>query len=214
MQIAAVKKLFSTHSRLATIVVTGMTIASFGSAANATPYSTSGASTQFSLGDQLGIFSVYDVLQIGGASGSINPNTDIALNTLKFTVGPNSFFPGNYSFKFNETVTVGSTTANLTVPFNLSVGASDVLSILGGTTTLSILVGGNIWSLVVDQLTLKPSVNSFGVGSETASLMAHVTESPAATPLPAALVLFGTGLGAMGLFGRRKKSKVGVVSQG
>jgi hypothetical protein len=60
---------------------------------------------------------------------------------------------------------------------------------------------------VVDPLTIGPNYG----GSQTASLYAHVTES-SATPLPAALVLFGSGLGAMGLFTRRRKAKVYPVS--
>jgi hypothetical protein len=41
-------------------------------------------------------------------------------------------------------------------------------------------------------------------GSMTANLTAQVSD-PAATPLPPALLLFGTGLGVMALFGKRKR---------
>jgi len=71
--------------------------------------------------------------------------------------------------------------------------------IVGGAT-LSILVGSDLWTLVVDGLTL----SNDGSGPISASLTAQVSES-AVTPLPAALVLFGSGLGALGLFGRRRK---------
>jgi hypothetical protein len=38
------------------------------------------------------------------------------------------------------------------------------------------------------------------------------TSSPAVVPLPAALPLFATGLGAMGLFGWRRKKKAQAVA--
>jgi hypothetical protein len=95
----------------------------------------------------------------------------------------------------------------LVVPFNLSINTSDTLSIVGGTT-LSFLVGSNVWNLVVNGLTIGPD----GGGSEIGNLTAQISEHAATTPLPAALVLFGSGLGALGLFGRRRKSRASVVS--
>jgi hypothetical protein len=49
-------------------------------------------------------------------------------------------------------------------------------------------------------------------GSEIGYLTARISEAPAATPLPAALVLFGSGLGAMGIFARRRKAKACAVA--
>ena len=57
-----------------------------------------------------------------------------------------------------------------------------------------LMTGGTFESVV-----LTSSGNEF----EFADLM----DSPAPTPLPAALPLFATGLGAMGLFGWRRKRK-------
>jgi hypothetical protein len=50
--------------------------------------------------------------------------------------------------------------------------------------------------------------NNFGV----TSLDATVTVNSAATPLPAALPLFATGIGAMGLIGWRRKRKAQAVA--
>jgi hypothetical protein len=195
------------NTKLLTAILAGSLLVSIAPAANALTYSTSGSSTQFSLGDTLGIASPYDILEVLGTSGTITgtgPST-ITLNTLVFTAGPNAITPANYvnQFSFTEYVTINTGTAggtgSLTVPFNLSINTSDTLSIVGGT--LSILVGSSVWNIVVNPLTLLPNSG----GSEIALLTAQVSDPPA-TPLPAAVVLFGSGLGAIELLRRRRKA--------
>jgi hypothetical protein len=182
--------------------IVGAVLVSFGSAANALTYSTSGSPTQISLGDTIG--SAYDKLTVLGASGTIsaNPST-ILLNTLNFTAGVNAVIPAVYNntFSFSETVTIGTGSGTLVVPFNLSINYSDTLTVVGGTT-LSILVGANLWNIVVNGLTIGPNPG----GTQIGYLYAQVSD-PMTTPLPAALVLFGSGLGAIGLFSRRKKAR-------
>jgi hypothetical protein len=191
------------NSKMAAVVIAGSALLSFAPAANAVPYSTTGSSTLFSLGDAIGTASNYDQLQVLGTTGSIDSDpTSITLNTLIFTAGYNANVPADYNnvFSFTESMTIGTGTGTLIVPFNLSINYSDTLTIVGGTT-LSILVGSNIWNVVVNGLTIGPNSG----GSETGYLTAQVSDPPAATPLPAALVLFGTGLGVMGFFGWRSK---------
>ena len=182
--------------------IVGAVLVSFGSAANALTYSTSGSPTQISLGDTIG--SAYDKLTVLGASGTIsaNPST-ILLNTLNFTAGVNAVIPAVYNntFSFSETVTIGTGSGTLVVPFNLSINYSDTLTVVGGTT-LSILVGANLWNIVVNGLIIGPNPG----GTQIGYLYAQVSD-PMTTPLPAALVLFGSGLGAIGLFSRRKKAR-------
>ena len=173
--------------------------------ARALSYSTSGSTTQFSLGDTLGTASNFDILQVVGIPQTpIGPTTStITLNELIFTAGPNALVPATYSnFSFRESVTIGTSTATLTVPFSLTINTSDTLTIAGGTT-LSIPVGSNVWNIVVNGLTIGPN----GGGSEIGFLTAQVSDPPAATPLPAAFVLFGSGLGAMELVRRRRRAQ-------
>jgi len=204
--LTAARKKFSGNSKLITAIVAGATFILFAPVANALTYTASGAATQLSLGDTLG--TDYDKLQVIGLQGAIAPNTTIQLNKLIFTAGVNATTPANYNnmYSFTESITIGSNSGTLVVPFNLSINYSDTLTIAGGTA-LSILVGANLWNLVINGLTLGPNSG----GSQVGYLTAQVTESAAATPLPAALVLFGSGLGAIGLFGRRRKQKSSAV---
>jgi hypothetical protein len=201
------RNLVAAPSKVAAAIVAGAMVVSFGSAANALNYSTTGSATQISLGDTLG--TGFDMLDILGAGGPITSGSPITLNTLRFTAGVNATEPAVYNgvYSFTETVTIGSNSGILTVPFNLSINYSDTLTVVGGAQ-LSILVGANLWNLVVNGLTIGPNSG----GSQIGYLTAQVSSSPAATPLPAALVLFGSGLGAIGLFGRRRKSKTSAVS--
>jgi hypothetical protein len=190
----AAANIFKAHLKMAATIVAGATFLSFAPAAHAVSYnySTSGAVEPLFLGNTLGI------LVAGGTFGSTTNN--ILLNQLVFAATPGA--PATYNnLSFQEQVTISaggaSGTQTLVVPFSLSVGSSDTLTIAG--TSLSILVGANLWNIVVDGLTI--------VSPGVANLYAQVSESPAATPLPAAVVLFGSGLGAMGLFARRRKRK-------
>jgi hypothetical protein len=192
--------------------VAGAVLVSSGPAANAVTYSTSGALTAtndftlYQLGDTIG--SSFDQLKVAGVTGTVDQNAPIVLNNLTFTAGVNATVPAaNQNFSFTENVTIDGVTATVTVPFKLSIDYADTLNVLGGTT-FSMLVGANYWNIVLSALTMGPN----GGGALTANLMAQISDPPAATPLPAALLLFGSGLGAMGLFGRRRKLKASAVA--
>ena len=216
---SSASRLTSANSKLAAAIVASVILASSVPAANAITYSTTGSATQFSLGDTLGTASNYDILQILPYSGTITgtgPST-ITLNKLIFTAGPNATVPQNYinnpNFTFTESITINTATANgtqsLTVPFNLSINYSDTLTIVGGITKISIPVGSSIWNIVVNALTIGP--NPGGPG-EIGFLTAQVSDPPGTTPLPAAFVLFGSGLGAFELLRRRKKAQTCAAS--
>lgn len=186
---------------LRTMVVAVATFLSFQHAAHAVSYSTSGATTQQGLGNQLGTASTFDWLQIDKAAGDITSNT-IVLNKLTFTAGVNATVPAVSSGSFSELVTIGGTTATLVVPFTISIDYSDMITILGGQM-LSLQVGTDIWKLVVNGLTIGPNSG----GPQWANLTAQLS-STAATPLPAAALLFGSGLGGMAFLRWRRQKKI------
>ena len=191
---------------MASFVVATAALVSFAPAAHAVSYSTSGLLQPLTgLGDTIG--SQYDTLGVSGYSGTLSEGT-IKLNLLSFTAGVNAIVPQVYNnvYSIAETMTVGSgTPQQLTVPFNLNISYSDTLTIVGGTT-LSFLDGGTLWQVVVNGLTLGPNPG----GTMTGWLTAQVTDRPAGVsqaPLPAALPLFASGLGAMGMLSWWRKRK-------
>ena len=97
----------------------------------------------------------------------------------------------------------GAASQTLNIPFDLHIDYSDTLTIPAGQT-LSFLVGASLWTLVVNGLTIGPNPGISQIG--------YLTAQVTATPLPAALLLFGSGLGAMGLFGRRRKVKASAAA--
>jgi hypothetical protein len=198
---AIVSKRVIANATLASAVVVGAALISFVPAANALTYSTSGAPEQFALGDTL--HTQYDKLIINPSSGTLVDGGTITLNSLTFIAGVNATVPQFYSniSSISETIKVGTSTQPLVIPFNLNISYSDTLTIIGGTT-LSFLDGTSIWNIVVNGLTIGPNSG----GPMYANLTAQVSD-PVATPLPAALLLYATGLGAMGLFGWRRKRK-------
>ena len=200
-----VRKIFAAHSKMAVAVVAGAALLAFAPTANAVTFSTSGAATMYGLGDTL--HTQFDVLQVDAGAGPLVANTTIQLNRLTFIAGVNALVPAVNHYTFSERVTVaGAASQTLNIPFDLHIDYSDRLTIPGGQT-LSFLVGASLWTLVVNGLTIGPNPGISQIGY----LTAQVTET-AATPLPAALLLFGSGLGVMGLFGRRRKVKASAAA--
>ena len=205
----AVRK-FAAHTATVSFVVAAAAVVSFAPAANAVSYTTSGFSLT-GLGDKIG--SGYDWLTGTGVTGTLSDPSTIVLNSLSFTAGVNAIVPQNYNnvYSIAETMTIGSGTSQITIPFNLSISYSDTLTIVGGTT-FSILDGSSLWQVAVLGMTLGPNSG----GTMTGSLMAQVTDPGVSqAPLPAALPLFASGLGGMGLFSWwRKRKRVGAPAAG
>lgn len=190
------------NTAVVSFVVAAAAVVSFAPAANAVGYTTSGFSLS-GLGDTIG--SGYDLLTGTAASGTLSDPSTITLNTLYFTAGVNAVVPQYYSnvYSIAETMTIGGTSHQIQIPFNLNISYSDTLTVVGGTT-FSFLDAGTLWQVVVNGLTLGPNPGGTMIGA----LTAQVTD-PAVSqaPLPAALPLFASGLGAMGLFGWYRKRK-------
>src|ERR1039458_8413889 len=124
--------------------------------------------------------------------------------SFRMIMATRSRIPSNaYSyFRMDQAVGVNNTAQTL----NPSLGVSATWSIGSGTLTFEII---NAFALLADNFTFawaETCANDIILGSTTlTSSSGGGTQS--ATPLPAALPLFATGLGALGLLARRKKRK-------
>lgn len=208
----AVSKPGALRSKLAVAIVAAVALLAFAPTANAVTYSTSGVNIDASGGPANYGFggtlhTQYDALIVDTISGSLVPNSTIRLNSLMFVAGFNALVPAGYHYSFSETLSIGGAAPQtLSVPFDIYMDSGHRLVVPGGQT-LSFMVGASLWTLVVNGLTLGPNYGSPQFGY----LTAQVTET-AATPLPAAILLFGSGLGAMGLISRRRKAKAAAAA--
>ena len=204
---------FAARAAVASFVVFGSALMPFAPDAKAVTYTTSGLAEPLrGLGDTMG--TQYDVLAVDGYSGVLNEGT-IRLNWLSFTAGINAYVPQDYNnvYSIKETMSIGGgQSQQINIPFNLSISYSDTLTVIGGTT-FSFTDAGTLWQVVVNGLTLGPNSG----GTMGAWLTAQVTDPPGVsqTPLPAALPLFASGLGGIGLFSWwRKRKRVGAGAVG
>jgi hypothetical protein len=192
---------FAARAALATSVMAAATLVSFAASASTVSYSDNGAYQQ-SIGDNLG--TLFDQLTLGAVVGGTTNGGTTLLNPVTFNVGVNSCCIYDKTGTISESLTVGGITQTINLPYNIHIDYADTITFIGGET---ITVPG--WQFVVNPLTLGPN----GVGSFPYFLTATVTQLTgfsaldATTPLPAALPLFATGLGALGLLGWRKKRK-------
>jgi hypothetical protein len=192
---------FAANTAVASCVLAAAALVSFAPAANAVSYTTSGFSLG-NLGDTLG--TGYDYLAGTGVTGTLGDPSTIVLNSLSFTAGVNATVPQYYgnTYSIAETMTIGTGTSQIAIPFSLNISYQDTLTI--GGTTFSILDGNSLWQVAVIGMTLGPNPG----GTMTGSLMAMVTDPGVSqAPLPAALPLFASGLGGMGLFSWWRKRK-------
>ena len=196
---------FAANTAVVSFVLAGAALVSFAPTANATSYQTSGFSIG-GLGDTL--LTGYDYLSGTGATGTLIDSSQITLDQLTFTAGVNATVPYTYTNKYSvpEKITIdNSGYLPMTIPFILDINFSDTLTIL--PTTFSFTdAAGTLWQIAVNGLQLGPNNGS---APSTGTLTAWVTDPPPVSPapLPAALPLFASGLGAMGLFSWWRKRK-------
>jgi hypothetical protein len=185
-------------------VMTAVAAVSFAPTANAITYTT----TPFSLNSLGSDFTIpgsqFDYLSGTGVPSTtiIDYSNPIVLDHLTFTAGVNATVPQFYpNMSFTETLTIGSgAPLQVNIPFTLDINYSDTLTVADGFT-FSYDDGSSVWQFVVNGFTMGPNPG----GPAYADLTARVSQAP----LPAALPLFASGLGAMGLFGwwRKRKDK-------
>jgi len=121
----------------------------------------------------------------------------------------------------------------ITLPSSVSAFALDFSTLFSSTTATFMLSNGFIVPVVTDNATNNYQTQFFGFVStdpfntitlsvpnittpdQTSYVVADVitASSISATPLPAALPLFATGLGALGLLARRRKRKAGLAAR-
>jgi hypothetical protein len=183
-------------------VTAAVAAVSFSPTANAITYATNGFSLD-SLGDTMGAQSQFDYFSGTVQNGTIDSST-ILLNTLSFTAGVNATVPQFYPDLYvTETFTIGSgASETIKIPFTLDINYSDTLTVDG--FTFSYDDGSSVWQFVVNGFTMGPNAG----GTITHDLTAQVSQAP----LPAALPLFASGLGAMGLFAWWRRRKVEAIA--
>jgi len=174
----------------------------------AATYSTStapgGVLTLSAIGDEIG--SPYDQVILSDFSSTLTTTGDYKINTLQFVVGPNCYSCNlTPNGTISEQLTIDGVTQTLLVPWSwASTGPTDTLYIGAGP---SLTFAG--WTVSL----LGNFALSSGGGPVTVDLMAQFVDPPTrATPLPAALPLFASGLGALGLLGWRRKRKAAALA--
>jgi hypothetical protein len=185
------------------------TIVALGAVASPTAAATftSGSISLTGIGAQFP--SVFDDINIAGGSGTFLDAGQLGVNIASgaFVVGVNCnpCTNENPTGSFTESFSVnGSATQNFVIDWSwLSTGPTDFLALSINQGVLDI--GGYIATLHITPMNLSGSG-----GSVPFSLTADLV----ATPIPAALPLFASALGAMGLLGWRRKRKGAAVGRG
>jgi hypothetical protein len=185
---------------LATVVVAGMALGSFAPAAHASMYT-----FDYVGADGLSANGTLDVVAGQAISGTGTITSPLLTGTQSLTLvtlstpgasgiaGP----PGALTYRFGGTDLFGDTAYPLDDYGPIfSVGFGNIgfnFWFNGGTQYQNWLVGGGIYQLQL--------------GTATFAECTDCAPAPSETPLPAALPLFASGLGALGLFGWRRKRK-------
>ena len=98
------------------------------SAAQAVSYTTDTASYT-GLGDSIG--SPFDQVTFNSVTGSAFGSGTFLVNTVDFTVGINANSGGNFTGSFTNTAIVGGISMSYVVPYALTIGSSDSITIGG-----------------------------------------------------------------------------------
>ncbi len=147
--------------------------------------------------------------------------TRAASGTVFFYSAGSAFFGAEDTSDDEISQTLSTVPGQLyTVSFSLVVGdprTNQNFSVdFGPTTIFSELNMGSAsqttFSFNVSATSLSTSLEFFGRNDPSSNILTAVSVVPGTTPLPAALPLFATGLGALGLLGWRRKRKTQAVA--
>ena len=135
------------------------------------------------------------------------------LETLTITI--TSFPTTEVSFPvFNgQTFTQGYTVTAFDAS-NAIIGSQDLANVPSNGSSNGFAVADLITATDIASITITPdgSPGSWDFFVDSVALNESVQTAVGATPLPAALPLFASGLGAMGLFGWRRKRKTAAIA--
>lgn len=150
-----------------------------------------------------------------------SPGTSTTFKASPLSSAGDLAFSGTTLYEFavntnNRDALVNVTTGAIIGDFHVgSTFFSSVFGLADDGTTMYAVNGTDVYSvnLTNASLTLLFDYNSNGRGPlGDANGTAFMNENVSQTPIPGALPLFATGLGALGLFGKRRKRKAGALA--
>jgi hypothetical protein len=186
-----------------TLLVSAFALLLAFASAHAATYTAAGAN-EIGIGAQPPNSSQYDILNLSSVTSSISGSGTYLLNNVSFSVGVNCTTCPSTTGSISETLTIGGDAQTITIPWSWSsTGPTDTINLLSngsysfdaGLYTVSVLAAGPF---------------SAGLNNTAHGVLDMVVTQ--ATPLPAALSLFATGLGGLGLLGWSRKRKAQAVA--
>jgi hypothetical protein len=145
-------------------------------------------------------------------AGSAVGDSDIVATNLKAVSSADPTTPDTFThkgFTLNLTLTDAASHQSGTLAFSaefngsISSGSSNITATPLGATSKAIVLGGNLYSVVINSYVPPPPPGATNFGSIGATALVTVGK-PSSTPEPSTLALAGFGVSLLGLIGWRK----------